>query len=60
MELLVSLGFAFVVLAALAIWMAIEAGKLRKQVAERDDLITDLRSALGGADDKPDWRNAVL
>ena len=56
----VSLGAAFIVLAVFALWMALEAGKLRKQVADRDALIEDLRSALGGVETRDDWRNQTL
>ncbi len=60
METALSLGAAFFVLAAFAIWMALEAGKLRKQVADRDALIDDLRTALGGVETRDDWRNQTL
>jgi len=49
-----------VISTGIAAWMAHQVFKLKREVSERDDLIEDLRAALGGAEDKPDWRNLTL
>lgn len=61
MELItVSLALTFLMSIGLNIWAARQIGKLSKDVTDRDDLIEDLRSSLGGVEKRDDWRNAVL
>ncbi|MHB1086141.1 MAG: hypothetical protein ACYCZ0_00140 [Minisyncoccota bacterium] len=59
MELLVSLSLAFVLSMGFNIYAAREVGRLHKKVRDRDDLIDDLRAAVGGTETQ-DWRKLTL
>lgn len=59
---LASLALAFGVSVALNIYLSVVAGRLKRDRDDRDDLIDDLRNAIGGHNPAGDeaWRKAVL
>lgn len=58
-EILISLALAFILSVGLNIWLARHAAALQRKIEERDDLIDDLRSSVGGVE-REDWRKQVL
>lgn len=59
--ILASLALAFGVSVAFNIYLSVAAGRLQKQISDRDSLIDDLRSAIGGVESQAaDWRQSVL
>lgn len=57
---LISLSLAFALSVGFNIWLALQCGKLSRKIADRDDTIDDMRSALGGVEMREDWRKQVL
>lgn len=59
MEILLSIVLAFAISIAMNIWLAKKLSEARQKVSERDDLIADLQSAIGGVE-REDWRKSTL
>lgn len=60
MEVAVSLFLAFALSVGLNIWLARQIGQIRREASEKDDLIDDLRAAIGGTSSGDDWKKLTL
>lgn len=59
MEIVLSVVLAFAISIAMNIWLAKKLSEARQKISERDDLIADLQSAIGGTE-REDWRKSTL
>lgn len=58
--LTLSFVLAFILSIAFNLYQTLALTRLKQQVSDRDDLIDDLRSAIGGAPKHEAWREDTL